>query len=70
MNKKIFWRLIEKDGGLTIKIPFSICERCNNEYTNNNIFASKHCLECSEKIKREKTRERVRQYRKRNANMG
>lgn len=70
MNKKTFWKVIEKDDGLTVKMLFSICERCNNEYTNNNVFASKHCMECSKEIKREKTRERVRQHRKRKANMG
>lgn len=63
MGKRIIWKDIKRDNGRTVKMPFKTCERCNKEFNNGNVFASKYCPECSEDIKREKTRERVKRFR-------
>lgn len=63
MENKVIWKSIAK-GKKMIKMPFGICQRCNKEYQNNNVFASKYCPECALIVKKEKTRERVRKHRK------
>lgn len=45
--------------------PVATCTICKKEYQNNNAFASSYCPICAERIKKEKTAERVRQYRER-----
>lgn len=66
MKKRIIWKDIKRDNESIVKMPFKTCERCNKEFNNGNVFASKYCTECSEDIKREKARERVRQFRQKN----
>lgn len=39
------------------------CSVCGVEYSNNNVSASLYCPACAEKVKREKTAERVRKHR-------
>lgn len=63
MRDKIIWKLIEKEDGRKVNMPFMTCKKCEKEYTSGNVFASKYCPECSEEIKKEKTRERVRKHR-------
>lgn len=63
MINKVFWKKVETETGAAINMPFRICEKCNEEFNNGNVFASKYCPKCSEQIKKEKTRERVRKYR-------
>lgn len=68
MKNNIIWKLVELDNKSQVKRPYKTCIKCNKEYTNNNIFASDYCNECSGQVKKEKTKERVKQYRKRKLN--
>lgn len=63
MNDKIIWKEIVKDDGRRVKIPFRTCEKCENEFSSGNTFASSYCPECAAEVKKEKTRERVRKHR-------
>lgn len=66
MKNNIIWKDIKINDGRIVKMPFKTCERCNEEFNNGNIFAAKYCPECSEEVKKEKTRERVRRFREKN----
>ena len=46
------------------------CCLCGTECSNNNVAASLYCPACAEKVKREKTAERVKRYRERRKNEG
>lgn len=63
MKKEIYWKKVVKEDGRTVKIPFRTCEKCEEEFTSGNTFASKYCEPCATEIKRAKTRERVRKHR-------
>jgi len=63
MKNRVIWKKVRKDDKTFVNMPFAICEKCNREYNNGNVFASKYCPECSKEVQREKTRERVRRHR-------
>lgn len=56
---RLYWHK-DEDG---VNRPVGICTVCKKEFRNGNAFASSYCLECAKRIKREKTRERVRRHR-------
>ena len=62
MDRKVIWKSIDKDNG-SVKMPFVLCQKCNKEFNNGNVFASNYCPDCASIIKKEKTRERVRRFR-------
>lgn len=46
-------------------LAVNTCKICGKEYNNGNVMASLYCPSCADKVKREKTAERVRRYRER-----
>jgi len=60
---RMFWK--RQDNGVFLMT--GICTLCGAEFNNNNIGAASYCQPCAEKVKREKTAERVRRYRERKA---
>lgn len=57
---KIKWEKV-KD---RVNIPAAACVRHGRPYQNGNVFVSSYCPECAEDVRREKTRERVRKFRR------
>lgn len=54
------YRIIQN--GIT-RIYIKICENCGIDLDRSNNISAKYCKKCSEEIKKEKTKERVRRYR-------
>lgn len=65
MKSKINNNLIEKEGQRAYYQLTITCTKCGKEYASGNVFKAEYCEECAEIVKRERTRERVRQYRQR-----
>lgn len=64
MKDSIKKELIKKEGLTSFYQLTGTCTRCGESYSSGNIFAASYCLECAEIVKKEKTRERVRRFRK------
>ena len=52
-----------KQGTDMVFRPTGTCTVCGKEYENGNVFASSYCSECAAKVRKEKTKERVRKFR-------
>lgn len=66
---KLYWKQAEEKTaqGYTRFILTAICTLCGKEfdYSEKGVYAASYCKECSEKVRREKNRQRVREYRER-----
>lgn len=64
-NNQWYWKRTQDENGKSFYLAVNVCMRCEKEYNNGNVAASKYCPECAKIVQAEQNRERVKRCRER-----